>query len=254
MVMSCPSLDEQTFFADHGWVVLRNIVSAQNLTAITKAFDRLTQGSAAGSIWQVPGMCSHNDLMLSHIRNGLGEFTANLLGAERVQLLQDTLIVKAARIGASIELHQDYAYTGFLEPPNAVSIRLSLTESTVESGCMYVIDHSHLWAHHRSMSLFSDRLQKNVAEKLPADLRALIEKERIPLHLKPGDVSIHHCLTYHGSYENCSDTVQKTIVAHLFDGDCRLVHERLSSTAVDLFRSDENGHLLTSSFPLLFEQ
>lgn len=254
MMMSCPSVDEQTFFAEHGWLVLRSIVSTQDLTQITQAFDQLTCDKQGTSIWQVPGVCSQNELMLAHIKNGLGEFTANLLGAKRIQLLQDTLIVKPARIGACIELHQDYSYTGFLESPNAVSIRLSLTESSVESGCMYVIDRSHRWAHQGTMSLFSDRLQQNVAEKLPAELRSLIEKDRIPLQLNPGDVSIHHCLTYHGSYENFSDTVQKTIITHLFDGDCRLIHERLPGTAVDLFRTDVEGHLLTSSFPLLFEQ
>ncbi|MCI0618619.1 phytanoyl-CoA dioxygenase family protein, partial [bacterium] len=125
--MSCPSVDEQMFFADHGWLVLRNIVSTQDLTAVTQAFDQLTHASAADddpscdkhgrSIWQVPGMCSQNEFILAHIRNGLGEFAANLLSAVRIQLLQDTLLVKPTRIGACIELHQDYAYTGFLEPP-----------------------------------------------------------------------------------------------------------------------------------------
>jgi phytanoyl-CoA hydroxylase len=252
--VSCPSVDEQKFFAEHGWLVLRNVISKKDLTAVTTAFDQLTYGKQGTSIWQVPGMCGQNELMLAHIRGrGLGEFAANLLGVQRIQLLQDTLIVKPARIGACIELHQDYNYTGFLEPPNAVSIRLSLTESSTESGCMYVIDRSHRWSYQAHMSLFSDSLEQNVAKKLPDELRALIETDRIPVHLNPGDVSIHHCLTYHGSYENFSDTVQKTIVTHLFDGDCRLIQNRVPSTAIDLFRTDEDGHLLASSFPIVFE-
>jgi ectoine hydroxylase-related dioxygenase (phytanoyl-CoA dioxygenase family) len=252
--MSLPSIQEQTFFEDHGWMVLRNIISAQDLTALTQGFDQLTRDNHESSIWQVPGMCAQNELMLAHIKNGLGEFTANLLGAARIQLLQDTLLVKAARNAAWIELHQDYSYTGFLEPPNAVSIRLSLTESSIESGCMYVIDRSHQWQHQGGMSLFSDCLQKNLSENLPAELQALIDKHRTPIHLNPGDVSIHHCLTYHGCYENFTSTVQKTIIAHVFDGDCRLIQERLPFKAIDLFHADANGHLVTSSFPLLFEQ
>jgi phytanoyl-CoA hydroxylase len=250
--MSCPSVDEQKFFADHGWLVLRSVISAQDLIAVTEVFDRLTNDKHGTSIWQVPGVCSQNELLLTHIRHGVGEFTANLLHATRIQLLQDALLVKPARTDGCIALHQDYSYTGFLEPSNGVSIRLSLTESSVETGCMYVIDRSHRWSHQSSLSLFSDSLQQNVAEKLPDELRALIETDRIPLHLNPGDVSIHHCLTYHGSYENSSDTVQKTIVTHIFDGDCRLIQDRLPEAAVDLFRADEDGHLLTSSFPVLF--
>ena len=86
------------------------------------------------------------------------------------------------------------------------------------------------------------------------NFRALVEKDRIPIELNAGDVSIHHCLTYHGSYENSTGRVQKTIVTHVFDGDCRLKHERLPSNAVHLFHTDIKGHLLPSSFPLLFER
>lgn len=244
--------------------MLRGVVCAEPLVRITDAFNGVTQpfadrGDAPSdergkSIWQVPGMCRQDEALLAHIHSTLGEFVAELLGARHIQLLQDTLIVKPARVGAAIELHQDYTHTGFLEPPNSVSIRLSLTASSVERGCMYVIDRSHLWGLQGSMSLFSDRLQQGVAERLPARLRARVDTDRIPLELGPGDVSIHHCLTYHGSFENTGDTAQKTIVTHVFDGACTLTPERLPAGAARLFDTDADGHLTAASFPVLFER
>lgn len=262
--MSYPSLDQQSFFKDHGWLVLRGVVRAGTLVRITDAFNRVTQPVANGgdvpcdehgkSIWQVPGIFRQDQTLLAHIHRGLGEFVAELLDARRIQLLQDTLIVKPARVGAPIELHQDYTHTGFLEPPNAVSIRLSLTASSVERGCMYVIDCSHRWGLQGSLSLFGDRLQQGVAERLPAHLRASVTTHRIPLELGPGDVSIHHCLTYHGSFENTGDTAQKTIVTHVFDGACRLTPDRLPAGAIQFFDTDADGHLNAASFPVLFER
>ena len=60
-------------------------------------------------------------------------------------------------------MHQDYTYTGFLDPPNAVSVRVSLTASSVETGCMYVIDRSHRWGLLGELSVFSHELQPDVA-------------------------------------------------------------------------------------------
>jgi phytanoyl-CoA hydroxylase len=256
--------DLRRFFDRHGWLVLREVVSAERLTRITETIDYLLEargdwGSAPSdnhgtSIWQVPGMCRQNDVLLAHVRHDLGALVTDLLRADRIQLLQDTLIVKPPRVGASVELHQDFTYIGFLEPPNAISVRLSLTPSTVDTGCMYVIDRSHRWGLNGQLSLFSRQLQQGVAERLPAQLRARLVTDRIPLELAPGDVSIHHCLTHHGSFENTSETLQRTLVTHIVDGACRLLPDRLPDHAIQYFDTSADGHLSPASFPVLFER
>jgi phytanoyl-CoA hydroxylase len=256
--------EQRTFFEEHGWVVLRAVVSAAPLIRMTEAFDRVlgphierasTPSDGQGkSIWQVPGMCRQDAALLAHFHDGLGESVADLLGADSIQLLQDTFIVKPARIGAPIELHQDYTYTAYLAPPNAVSVRLSLTASTVQRGCMYVIDRSHRWGLQGEMSVFSERLQQGVAERLPDRFRERVVADRVPLELAAGDVSIHHCLTCHGSFENTSGTTLKTIVTHVFDGACRLAPDRLPDGAIRYFETEADGRLSPASFPVLFDR
>lgn len=244
--------------------MLRGVVSAEHVIRLTATFDHLLQARVDGatapsdnhgkSIWQVPGLCGEDGALLAHLSGDVGALVIDLLRADRIQLLQDTLIVKPARVGAAVELHQDYTYIGFVEPANAISVRLSLTPSTVDTGCMYVIDRSHRWGLNGQLSIFSPGLQQGVAERLPERLRARVVTDRIPLELAPGDVSIHHCLTHHGSFENTSDTMQKTIVAHIVDGACRLLPDRLPDHAIHYFDTNASGHLSPSSFPVLFER
>jgi ectoine hydroxylase-related dioxygenase (phytanoyl-CoA dioxygenase family) len=72
--------------------------------------------------------------------------------------------------------------------------------------------------------------------------------------LTPGDVSIHHCLTLHGSDANRGESARKTVVTHLSGGSCRLVRERLPATALAYFATDADGRLTDESFPALFRR
>jgi ectoine hydroxylase-related dioxygenase (phytanoyl-CoA dioxygenase family) len=72
------------------------------------------------------------------------------------------------------------------------------------------------------------------------------------LELAPGDVSLHHCLTLHGSDESRSATPRRTIVTHLVAGACRVVPERLpSAEALRHFQTDATGRLAGDRFPTL---
>jgi ectoine hydroxylase-related dioxygenase (phytanoyl-CoA dioxygenase family) len=255
--------DYRTFFEEHGWLVVHDVVSDEPLIRLIGVFDEVLRphlergmpcNEQGKSIWQLPAMCRHHEILLAHVHAGLGALVADLLNAARTQLLQDTLIVKPARVGAAIDLHQDYTYTGYLQPPSTVSVRLALTASTVETGCMYVIDRSHQWGLQGNLSVFSDRLQPGIAGRLPAKLRERVVEDCIALELNPGDASIHHCLTHHGSFENTSGTTLKTIVAHVFDGACRLAPERLPDGAIRFFDTDADGYLSPASFPVLFDR
>jgi ectoine hydroxylase-related dioxygenase (phytanoyl-CoA dioxygenase family) len=70
--------------------------------------------------------------------------------------------------------------------------------------------------------------------------------------VRAGDVTIHHCLTLHGSDPNRSSRPRKTIVTHLFSGDCRLVPDRLPAAQLHHFSTDEDGHLTAPAFPQLY--
>lgn len=78
-----------------------------------------------------------------------------------------------------------------------------------------------------------------------------MQEATIPLEVRAGDVTIHHCLTLHGSGNNTSARPRKTIITHLFSGDCRLVSERLPRGARHQF-TDGKGISPRRRSPTLF--
>jgi ectoine hydroxylase-related dioxygenase (phytanoyl-CoA dioxygenase family) len=165
--------------------------------------------------------------------------------------LQDTLLLKHPSAPASIALHQDYTYTGYLDPPSSLAVGLALTDATIETGCLYVVEGSHRWGLVGGLHLFADKLADDLGRGLSPAQRRQIDEARVPLEVQAGDVTIHHCLTMHGSGDNVSDRPRKTIITHLFDGSCRVRRERLPQGAEQWFATDAEGRLPEAVFPTL---
>lgn len=247
-------------FEAHGWVVLPGVVSASHLVELNRIFDDVmapfasTPDERRRGVVQQPNACGTNGAMLRHLRDGVAGIACDLLGASSVQLLQDTLLLKSASTPGSVPLHQDYSYTGYLDPPSSLSIGLALTDATKETGCLYVVDGSHLWGLVSGFHVFAAEMQKDVANRLSPAQRERMDRATIPLEVRAGDVTIHHCLTLHGSGDNTSARPRKTIITHLFNSDCTLVRDRLPPGALHPFTTDERGRLTTLAFPTLYSK
>jgi hypothetical protein len=260
--------DPAAFFRDHGWLRLHRVIEPARAERLALAFDRLLSGqpvaarapvhaaASRGQLRQLPSGCRYNPVLAAHLtETRLGRLVADLLETNRVRLLQDALILKPAGCRDRIEWHQDYTYTGFFDPPKAVSVRLSLTRSTVETGCMHVVSGSHRWGVVGPLRVFTGDRVEDALAALPADRQREVEEKALPLELEPGDVTIHHCLTFHGSFENRGALDRKTVVTHLFAGDCRFLPERLPDGApTSHFAVDSEGHLVGEALPVVFER
>ena len=244
--------DPRAFFAEHGWLVVRGAVSPERVRELEAAVDAIYHAyppAPAGQVWEVAGISRISPPIAEHARDAaIARHAGEALGCARVQLLQDTVLVKAARVGGPVAWHQDHTYTGYLDPAQAVSVRLALTDCSLDNGCLEVIDGSHAWG------LFGDvraLTETHVADALgPAAERW---RDRVvALELAPGDLSIHHCLTLHGSRENPSPRTRKTLITRLFDAACRLVPGRLPAGAEAYFPTDGDGRLTDAAFPVVY--
>jgi hypothetical protein len=250
--------DRRAEFEARGWLILRNVVSDRDLGALNRIFDEVMAASVAAphaggsGISLRPNACRAHAAMLRHLHAGVGEIAGQLLGAPSVRLLQDALLLKRPSTNGSIALHQDYTYTGFLDPPAIVSVGLALNDASAESGCLHVVDASHTWGLVGGFQILVGELQDDVSRWLSPAQQESVHRERIPLEVKAGDVTIHHCLALHGSDSNRSRRARKTIVTHLFSGDCRIVRERLPRAYRHHFSTDHRGHPTGSDFPKLY--
>jgi ectoine hydroxylase-related dioxygenase (phytanoyl-CoA dioxygenase family) len=203
---------------------------------------------------EVAGISRASPALARHAADGaLAALAGAALGAARVQLLQDTALVKPLAHPGAVAWHQDFTYLGYLDRPAVVTLTLALTPSTVASGCLRVLDGSHRWGNViENLALRREGIADALAS-LPAELRAQAGAGGRPLELEPGDVSLHHALTFHGSEPNTSARPRKTLAVRLVDGACRVLPERLPTPAARAhFPTDPAGHLAEGAFPVLW--
>lgn len=243
-------MDEAAFFREHGWIKLQGAVDPGLAGRLSLELDRVFPEARLDSprVHERAGVSSLSPLLLAQVRDpALARRIAALLGCARVQLLQDTALVKPPRSEARVEWHQDHTYTGYLDTTACVSVRLALTDCSRESGCLRVLDGSHLSGPLGQVRAFRAAEVTDDSQLLPHGW----EERVVSLDLAPGDVSVHHCLTFHGSEENRSDRPRRTLIARMFDARARLLPARLPPGLEAYFPTEPDGRLSQRAFPLL---
>lgn len=245
-------------FERDGHVVVRGVVAASELATFcdvfTAAIPELDYPRGPdGIVRELTGIARGYEPVDRIARDPrFGAFVAEVLGATRVQFLQDSLLYKPARDGGSVEWHQDRTYIGYLVPAQVATLRIALLPEDEDNGCMRVVDGSHRWGAIGANQSLTATSVGSLVPTLSAEQQAQIADARY-LELAPGDVSIHHCLTLHGSARNTSARARRTILLRMFDGACTLERAKLPPGAEDYFPTDADGHLDRAAFPVVHE-
>ncbi|MGE0401012.1 MAG: phytanoyl-CoA dioxygenase family protein [Kofleriaceae bacterium] len=243
-------------FERDGHVVVRGVVPASEVAALRDLFVTIIPPlpyppGAGGVVRELTGLArGYPPVVPIATDRRFGALVARALGAERVQLLQDSWLYKPPLEGGSVELHQDRTYIGYLVPSRVATLRIALEPEDEGNGCMRAVDGSHRWgAIGDDRSLVADSVA-SLVPTLSADQQAQIAGARV-LALEPGDISIHHCLTLHGSAPNTSARPRRTIILRMFDAACVIDRARLPAGAEAYFPTDAAGHLDPSAFPIV---
>lgn len=99
-----------------------------------------------------------------------------------------------------ISWHQDLHYWG-LEGGEEVTAWIAFSPSTPKSGCMRVIPGTHRIEH----AQHSDTWDENNLLSRGQRIEEVDESKAVDLVLQPGQMSLHHGKTFHGSRPNMSD-------------------------------------------------
>ena len=246
-------------FDRDGWIVVRGVITGDEVASMNDVFSAIVPENAAwpsgpdGVLGEITGASRANEPLARIARDPrFGALAADVLGASSVQLLQDSLLYKPARAGGSVQWHQDYTYLGFLTSPRVVTVRVALYAETVDSGAMHVVSGSQRWGLIGEIRALTESRVDSLVPSLTNEQRDAVENAAAVL-LEPGDVSIHHCLTLHGSGPNRGDQPRRTILLRMFDGRCRLDAARLPPGAEAYFPLEPDGQLSPSAFPVLFD-
>ena len=155
----------------------------------------------------------------------VGAVAAKLTGSKQVKLWHDQLLYKpgnpegkSGSVGGNIGWHQDHNYWQCTSQ-DLFTAWVAFDDVTLDKGCMQVVPGSHQWGF-----LEGDFFEQDM-DKLKASLEKKSGKEfqAVPLELKAGEVSFHHCMTIHGSGPNVLTVPRRSLVMHLMPGTARYV-------------------------------
>ncbi|CAD0186919.1 1-deoxypentalenic acid 11-beta-hydroxylase [Ruegeria sp. THAF57] len=102
----------------------------------------------------------------------------------------------------SVGMHQDLTYWGMGETPDQVTAWIALSPATVESGCMDFVRASHKNPILPHNDTYSETNLLSRGQEIDVEVA---EEDKTHIELRPGQMSLHHGLTIHGSGPNQSD-------------------------------------------------
>ena len=132
---------------------------------------------------------------------GILEIVKGVLG-EDIMLYSVEFLIKEPKTKAVVTMHQDLTYWGMGEIDGLTTAWLALSPATKASGCMDVVKGSHknpILPHEDSFD--ADNLLSR-GQEIKVEVA---EADKVSMELRPGEVSLHHGLTIHGSGPNTSD-------------------------------------------------
>jgi hypothetical protein len=110
--------------------------------------------------------------------------------------------IKEPRTRQIVSMHQDLTYWGLGATSGMVTMWLALSLVTRASGCMDFVAGSHK----NPILPHEDTFDENNLLSRGQEIRVDVpEADKVPIELQPGQISLHHGLTIHGSGPNTSD-------------------------------------------------
>ena len=119
-----------------------------------------------------------------------------------------------------VTMHQDLTYWGLGETSGMVTAWLALSPATPQSGCMDFVKGSHkqpIQPHHDS---FDENNLLSRGQEIAVDVA---DEDKTPIEIHPGQISLHHGLTIHGSGPNVSDDRRIAVVVRYVRPDVQQI-------------------------------
>ena len=227
-------MDIKEFFDENGYYVAKGVFNGQELEELTTDFDRivdqlLASGEGINGSWQSEAadvVRTEKESVILHTHQvqfyssawARAFYNADFLSVATdilgpsVMLHHSKLFQKPAGTGAPFPLHQDWRYFP-TKNDSMIAAVIHISESNDEMGCFRVVPGSHKLGR----MLGSQGFEK--LENVNEEIKKHNLEDALPMEAEPGDVVFFHYFTLHGSKQNTSDKIRKTILVQLHAGD-----------------------------------
>ncbi|HXV25041.1 MAG TPA: phytanoyl-CoA dioxygenase family protein [Alphaproteobacteria bacterium] len=174
------------------------------------------------------------DKLIHH--SGALDAVEALIGPD-ILVWNTAVLIKGPHTRDFVSWHQDVYYWGN-HPDHVVGAWIALAESTPENGCVRVIPGSHAWGILPHKDTFGEDNILSRGQQI--DSSRIDERLAKDMVLQPGEMSLHHTCTVHGSRPNRSGRPR---IGFVITYMCPATVMRGPRTGATLVRgSDTRGH------------
>ncbi|MAC32161.1 MAG: hypothetical protein CME38_00970 [Haliea sp.] len=253
-----PTDAEVSTFREDGVVCLRGVLDPAFVLGMAPAVDRLVREAVGASMYDMSAMgeeiASTGGNVLTGGRRGAGRFVsgtdhwrddadcrafalnpaiarivAKLLGSHKVNLWEDSVLVKEPDTTERTAWHQDLAYF-HVQGDQVCTTWIPLDPATAETGAMSFVQGSHRWqGQYRPNWFVSDLPMPGTEGEVIPDIDALAaagEVNLLQFDLGPGDMTVHHARTLHSAGGNLSRSQRRRAISLRYCGDDVIYHFR----------------------------
>jgi hypothetical protein len=147
----------------------------------------------------------------------IGAVAARLSRSRIVRLFDDQLIYKPPSQDQALGVvgwHTDRGYWMTCASENMITAWVPFHDCDEVRGTLMVMDQSHKWPGTTGLRTFRNQNLRELKAKFTGGRS---EVKTVPMNLKRGQVSFHHCRTIHGSDTNRSPLPRISLAIHIQD-------------------------------------
>ena len=218
------------FFAENGYYLAKNVFQPSQVAALEEDFDGIVEqmtaskednearwggaamqrlGAVSTSVFHTNNVQNYSARWLSALTNpGFLDAAAAILGPD-VILHHSKLFQKPKGNGAPFPMHQDWEWFP-TEQDTMIAGVVHVSGATDEMGCFRVYPGSHKLGRHLGLKGIEEQ-EHPLQKEYPLE-------DAVPVEAEPGDVLFFHYLLLHGSKQNVSDHVRKTVLVQMYAG------------------------------------
>lgn len=119
-----------------------------------------------------------------------------------IMLYSTEFFVKEPHTTHIVSMHQDLTYWGMGEIDGLVTAWLALSDVTTQTGCMDFVQGSHKNSILPHEDTFDENNLLSRGQEIAVDVA---DEDKVAVELAPGQLSLHHGLTIHGSGPNAGN-------------------------------------------------
>ena len=230
--------DQVAAYHEQGFVATTEpLLSEAEVERLRAALDEVIRGVSPGKpellrnlaggdldsdavVIQVVNIWQAHPAFAAHIRRPeLVAMVAQLCPTDTLRVWHDQIQYKPPAVGTATRWHQDFPAWPVLTPADLCTAWVALDDATLANGCLRFVPGSHRWGVHRGLGTDDDFAPRYDPEQLPPGAAVRVA----PVEVPKGAVSLHHCLTWHGSAPNPTVAHRRAIAVHYMPGHTRYV-------------------------------